>query len=221
VPSRHDVFPLSTAVGYVPGHDGATELTGAGRINGVAADLNAFITLGDRGPELYHGRLALRDEDATRGLLVGDLVSETRGLSRGATFSWRAARNRTPAVAFNVTNVSVETVGNPAPVRVSVSTFLLLTSVRISVKADAPAFTPPTPSPSIPASNVRWTVSNSSGGTGSNGTVSSAAWTQLFQTGGLVSGGGRVDVTSRLGAPGGGIRAGSHTLTIRYKVEAS
>jgi uncharacterized membrane protein YgcG len=125
------------------------------------------------------------------------------------------------AVTFNVTNVAVDTIGNPAPVRVSVSGLLLLTSVRISIKADASAFTPPSPSLSIPASRVRWTVSNASGGTGSNGSVSSTAWTQLFQSGGLLSGGGRVDVTWRLGAPGGGIRAGSHTLTIRYKVEAN
>jgi hypothetical protein len=99
LPARHDVFSLGTAVGYVPGHDGATELTGGGRVHGIDADLNAFVTLGDRGPELYHGRLALRDQGATRALVIGDLVSETRGLSRGGTFSWRAGRGRTPAVS--------------------------------------------------------------------------------------------------------------------------
>jgi hypothetical protein len=99
VPARHDVFSLGTAVGYVPGHDAATELTGAGRIHGLEADLNAFVTLGDRGPELYNGRFTLRDQDARRALLVGDLVSETRGLARGATFSWRIGRRRASAVS--------------------------------------------------------------------------------------------------------------------------
>ena len=124
------------------------------------------------------------------------------------------------SVTFNVTNVGVDTVGSPAPTRVSFSGLLLLNVLRISIKADAPTFTPPSPSPtSIPSSNVRWTVSNASGGSGSNGTVRSAAWTQLFQSA-LLAPTGRVDVTWRLAAPGGGIRAGSHTVTIRYKLEA-
>jgi hypothetical protein len=123
------------------------------------------------------------------------------------------------SVTFNVTNVGVDTVGSPAPTRVSFSGLLLLNVLRISVKADAPAFTPPSPSPGIPSSNVRWTTSNQSGGTGSNGSASSASWAQLFQSAFLATT-GRVDVTWRLAAPGGGIRAGSHTLTIRYKLEA-
>jgi hypothetical protein len=124
-----------------------------------------------------------------------------------------------PSVTFNVTNVGVDTLGNPAPVRVSFSGVLLLNVLRISIKADAPGFTPPSPSTAIPSSNVRWTTSNASGGAGSNGSVSSAVWTQLFQST-LLATSGRVDVTFRLGAPGGGIRAGTHTLTLRYKLEA-
>ena len=99
LPARHDAFSLGTALGYVPGHDGATEVTGAGRLHGFETDLNAFVTLGDRGPELYHGRLSLRDSERRRTLLVGDLVSETRGLSRGGTFEWRGARGGTRAVS--------------------------------------------------------------------------------------------------------------------------
>jgi hypothetical protein len=123
------------------------------------------------------------------------------------------------SVTFNVTNVGVDTAGSPAPTRVTFSGLLALNTLRISIKADAAAFTPPSPSSGIPASNVRWTTSNSSGGTGSNGSVSSAVWTQLFQSALLATSGG-VDVTWTLGAPGGGIRAGNHTLTIRYKFEA-
>jgi hypothetical protein len=123
------------------------------------------------------------------------------------------------AVTFNVTNVGVDTVGSPAPTRVSFSGVLLLSVLRISIKADAPGFTPPSPSTAIASSNVRWTTSNASGGSGSNGSVSSAVWTQLFQST-LLATTGRVDVTWTLAAPGGGIRAGSHTLTIRYKLEA-
>ena len=94
-----------------------------------------------------------------------------------------------------------------------------LSTLRISIKADSSTFTPPSPSLEIPAANVRWTTSNASGGSGANGTVSSSAWGQLFQSALLATSGG-VDVTWTLGAPGGGIRAGSHTLTIRYKLEA-
>ena len=123
------------------------------------------------------------------------------------------------SVTFNVTNVGADTIGSPAPTRVTFSGVLLLNVLRVSIKADAPAFTPPSPSLAIPSSNVRWTTANSSGGTGSNGSVSSAAWTQLFQSA-LLATSGRVDVTWTLAAPGGGIRAGSHTVTILYKFEA-
>ena len=147
-------------------------------------------------------------------LIVGPTLLPATASAQTVTVSVPAS------VTFNVTNVGADTVGSPAPTRVSFSGLLLLNVLRISIKADAPTFTPPTPSPqSIPSSNVRWTVSNSSGGSGSNGTVSSAAWTQLFQSAFLATN-GRVDVTWRLGAPGGGIRAGSHTVTIRYKLEA-
>jgi hypothetical protein len=100
LPRRHDRFTLGTAFGYVPGKDGATEVTGTGRIHGFEGDVNAFVTLGDRGPEWYHGRVALRDHDSGRALFAGDMVSETRGLSRGARFSWLGARGRKPAISI-------------------------------------------------------------------------------------------------------------------------
>jgi len=124
------------------------------------------------------------------------------------------------SITFTVSNVTVNTVGSPADARVGFSGALLpLRPIRISVKADAASFTSPSPGVAIPASKVRWTTANASGGTGSNGTVSATVWTQLFQSNVLVSS-GRVDVTFILDAPGGGIRAGSHTLTIRYKIES-
>lgn len=124
-------------------------------------------------------------------------------------------------VSFSVTNVATDTVGNPSAARVSFSGLVVLPLrvLRISVTADAVSFTPPSASLAIPASKVRWTTSNASGGSGSNGTLSSAAWTQIFQSS-LLATSGRVDMTWTLGAPGGGIRAGTHTLTVRYKFES-
>ena len=124
-------------------------------------------------------------------------------------------------VSFSVTNVASDTVGSPSAARVSFSGLIVfpLRVLRISVTAGAASFTPPSASLAIPASNVRWTTSNASGGSGSNGTLSSAAWTQIFQSS-LLATSGRVDLTWTLGAPGGGIRAGTHTLTVRYKFES-
>jgi hypothetical protein len=125
------------------------------------------------------------------------------------------------SVSFTVSNVTVPTAGSPAAARVSFSGLVVLPIqvLRISVRADSASFTSPSPGTPIPAALVSWTTSNASGGTGSSGTLNSATYTTLFQSGALQLSGG-VDVQWALGAPGGGIRAGNHTLVVRYRLEA-
>ena len=122
------------------------------------------------------------------------------------------------AVGFAVTNVSAATSGSPSG---TVSFASLNTAgsrvLRISVKADTD-FIPPS-GPSIPASRVSWSTSAASNGTGSNGTLSTSAYGQLFQSGNGKKN-GSVNVSWSLAAPGGGIRAGVHTLTVRWKLES-
>jgi hypothetical protein len=123
------------------------------------------------------------------------------------------------SVAFAVTNVSVATTGSPNPTPVSFSVLSVTAghALRISVKADAD-FTPPSGT-AIPASNVSWTTSAPSNGVGSNGTLSNAAYVQLFQNT-LGKNNGGVSVAWTLAAPGTPLRAGNHLLTLRWKVEA-
>jgi len=132
-----------------------------------------------------------------------------------------SVRITTPAsVGFNVSNVTTDS--NASSVRVSFDNVVLLPihRLRISVKADSSNFTSPsTASLFIPASKVTWTTSNATSGAGTSGTLTSASYGALFIGNSLALSGG-VDVHWTLKAPGGGIRAGAHTLTVRYKVEA-
>lgn len=124
------------------------------------------------------------------------------------------------AVSFSVTDVSTNTTGSPSPATISFSNANLDPgkALRISVQADAPAFTPPA-GPGIPASHVSWSTLGAAAGTGWNGTLSSTSYTLVFQSDpGPTS--GHLDLEWTLAAPGGGIRAGTHQLTIRWKVES-
>ena len=124
-------------------------------------------------------------------------------------------------VSFPVTDVSVSTSGAPNPVTVRFSEGNLGPgrAVRISVQADASAFTPPAGGVTIPASSVSWTSVSFSNGTPSDGTLSASAYTIVFQSDpGSTS--GHVDLGWTLAPPPSGVRAGNHQLTIRWKLEA-
>lgn len=123
------------------------------------------------------------------------------------------------AVSFAVTNVSVATAGSPASGSVSFNQLNVVTGhvLKVSVKADSD-FVPPSGA-AIPASKVSWTTSGATNGTGSNGTLSTSTYSQLFLSGATKKS-GSVNVTWSLAAPGTGIRAGIHRLTVRWKLES-
>ena len=124
------------------------------------------------------------------------------------------------SVSFFVANVSASTTGSPDPTAISFDSadLVLGNRLRISVQADAADFNPPTGT-AIPASKVSWTTSGAVGGTGSNGTLSSSSYSQVYQSNPSPSF-GSVNVIWELAAPGSGIRAGDHTLTVRWKLES-
>lgn len=125
-----------------------------------------------------------------------------------------------PAVSFMVTDVVQATSGFPSPATVSFSNATLDDgkALRISVQADASSFTPPAGA-AIPAANVSWSVLGAAGGVGSGGTLSATSFGLVYQSNpNTVS--GHVDLAWTLAAPGSGIRAGRHHLTIRWKVES-
>jgi len=123
-------------------------------------------------------------------------------------------------VTFIVTDVSRSTSGAPnlTTIRFSNANLIPGKSLRVSVQAGAFGFTPPSGA-SIPASNVSWNNLGASGGTGWNGTLGSASYALVFQSD-PASISGHVDLGWALAAPGGGIHAGNHQLTIRWKVES-
>jgi hypothetical protein len=123
-------------------------------------------------------------------------------------------------VSFEITDVSRATSGAPNPTTISFSNanLTLGKALRVSVQAGSPGFTPPS-GLSIPASNVSWTNMGASGGTGWNGTLGSFSYTLVFQSDPARTS-GHVDLEWTLAAPGSGIRAGNHQLTIRWKVES-
>jgi hypothetical protein len=125
------------------------------------------------------------------------------------------------AVSFGVTNISATTTGTPNPsvIRFSNQILLPVHALRISVKAETADFTPPGGTTKIPASKASWTTSNANHGIGSNGTLSSVSYSVVF-VGQKNNQPGGIDLTWTLAPPPSGIRAGTHTLTLRWKVEA-
>lgn len=130
------------------------------------------------------------------------------------------------AVSFAVTDVSQSTAGVPSPVRVSFLSGMLSTgkALRVSVQADTSTFAPPGGA-GIPASRVSWTMLGANGGVGSNGTLSASSYGLVFQSNprtlpDVLGLSGYVDLRWTLAAPGTGILAGTHALTVRWKLES-
>ena len=124
-------------------------------------------------------------------------------------------------VSFAVANVNVSTTGSPNPFTVSFTNADHFGSqaFRISVKAVAANSTPPAGS-SIAASKVSWSIVSAQNGTGYNGTISSTAYTIVYQSVPKPSN-GSVRLTWSLAAPGAsGLRAGNHTLSLTWRLEA-
>ena len=123
-------------------------------------------------------------------------------------------------VSFVVPDVSQSASGSPGPFRVVFSTTNLKGSQNfyVSVKADTASFAGPGTT-QIPASKVSWTVSPVGRGTGSPGTLSSASYAQVYVNENNKS--GAFDMTWTLASiAAAGLRSGTHTLTVRWRLEA-
>lgn len=125
-----------------------------------------------------------------------------------------------PSIAgFNVTDVSRVTPSSPFTIRITDSKLRgQLKTVRIGVRAAASAFTPPS-GPAMPVSLVFWTTGAVLNGIGSGGTLNNTAFTTVF-TSAHNPKTAAVEVLWNLAAPGLGIRAGAHTLTVNWRIEA-
>jgi hypothetical protein len=123
------------------------------------------------------------------------------------------------SVSFGVSNVNVSTVGSPNPTSMSFNSLSVTAAhvLRVSVKADSD-FVPPSGT-AIPASRVSWTTSSPTNGVGTNGVLSTTAYGQLFQST-LTKKNGSINIVWTLAAPGTPLRAGNHSLTMRWKFES-
>ena len=127
-------------------------------------------------------------------------------------------------VSFSVIDVTASSSGAPNLVTVTYSNPLLFQNsqkLKISVRADSTTFAGPGTT-RIPASSVSWTAT-ASGGTASNGTLSSAAYGEVLRSGGNLkptSTGAASLHWSLAPIAAAGLRAGTHTLTVRWKFEA-
>ena len=158
-------------------------------------------------------RLLARFAKAATWLAVFALASSTGGAQDTVDVTLPAT------VGFTITDVTANTVSddNPTPVSFANGTYGNSLGLAISVKADGD-FVPPS-GPAIPADYVSWTTASASNGVGHDGTLNTSSYTLLFQgDAGAVS--GSVDVNWTLQAPGTPLRAGIHTLTLRWKFEA-
>jgi hypothetical protein len=122
-------------------------------------------------------------------------------------------------VGFAVTNVGASTTGNPSATTVSFSSLSVTGThvLRISIKADS-NFIPPSGA-AIPASKVSWTTSAALNGTGNSGVLSTTTYNQVFLAGAGKKN-GSVNVSWTLAAPGTPLRAGTHTVIVRWKLES-
>jgi hypothetical protein len=143
------------------------------------------------------------------------------GASSGLAAAQETASIDVPAaISFAVTDVTKSTSGAPSPVTIGVTNINLGLgkSLRISVQADAASFTGPNGS-GIAVSSASWSAVGMTGGTALSGTLSSSSYGLVFQSGpGATS--AQFDLAWTLAAPGGGIRAGLHQLTVRWKLES-
>jgi len=123
------------------------------------------------------------------------------------------------AITFTASTNGTVT-GSPSPSTITFDNTVLLIGrvLRISVKADSASFTGPDGA-SFPSSLVSWTVSNVSGGSASPGTLSASGYTQMFQSHNLTLSGG-FDIDWTLASVAGVSRAGTHTVTLRWSIEA-
>ena len=99
LPPQKDSLRATLGVGHVLRRDWGFEVGTAGRIFGLQTDLTSFLTLGPSGIEVPSGRLSVLQPDAGWHAEAGDVISELRGLARGARFGWRMGAWHRPSLS--------------------------------------------------------------------------------------------------------------------------
>jgi hypothetical protein len=133
------------------------------------------------------------------------------------------ARVTVPAgVTFTVNDVLSATASSPASVTISGIVLATATKqLRVSLQADAATFTPPVGGAATwSAGAVSWTAASWTNATGVAGTLSNSAYNAVATCAADTQTCSTTALTFTLAADAGVKRAGSHTLTVRWKFES-
>jgi hypothetical protein len=88
--------------------------------------------------------------------------------------------------------------------------------LRLSVKADSDLTH--SDGGSAPAGTISWRTSSASNGVGVNGTISKSVYTQLFRSNPAARS-GSISVTWSITLSGDAVRAGTHQVALRWRVD--
>lgn len=150
---------------------------------------------------------------------IGLVLTLVIGLAGSAAAQETVTIELPAAVSFAVgTASSITGLPDPTTVTFSDATLTPGRALRFSVTPTSSTFIGHGGS-SYPSTAVSWTISNESGGSGSNGTLTDGSYTQVFQSDSLTPSGG-FDIRWTLTPADGADYAGVHTITLRWKVES-
>lgn len=169
---------------------------------------------------------------AVAGLLAGGamtsaqttvILPDTSQTTPASATVIEQARVTVPAgVSFAVTNVGAATVSSAAAITVDQ---IVLTSatrqLRVSVRAQAPSFTPPAAGGATwSAGDVSWNAASWSGAAGAGGTLSTTVYNAVATCNPGTAACSTAGLVFSLAAKPAVQRAGAHTLVVSWKVES-
>lgn len=154
--------------------------------------------------------------------IVVALPSSTQSTMLTATVSEQARVSVPAGVSFSVADIGSATAATAAAVTIDQIVLATATKqLQVSVQAAVPDFTPSVPlTPTWAATDVSWNAASWTQGTGSAGTLSSSGYNVVATCAAGVSACSTTQLVFTLGSNGSITNAGSHTLSITWKIES-
>jgi hypothetical protein len=147
-------------------------------------------------------------------------TSQTTTLT--ATVSEQARVQVPASVGFTVNDIGIATAASAANITVSqIVTATATKQLKISIQANAAAFTPPVVSAiTWSASDVTWNAATWTSATGATGTLSSSSYNEVATCDADATDCSTADLVFTLGSKTTVQRSGNHTLNITWKFES-
>ena len=157
----------------------------------------------------------------TASAAVVTLPNETQTTSFAATVSSQANVTIPAGITFTVTNVSADTASAAQTVNASVIVVPNGNELYFQIKANAANFTPATGGTvTWAATDVTWNAATWTNGSGSSGTMSSAAYNLVSLSNANPGSTSTSNLVFTLGDKATVDRAGNHTLVCTWKIMA-